>query len=146
MLQTSTNAFSSTYGILKEIMKHRKVADSFVSSQFDPKFSSEGDQFVLFDFHNPKELPSNLVGTFDFVVVDPPFITREVWELYAQAVKLLLRSKDSKILLTTIGRAYYSCRARTFKPSIPHLVYQYALYTNYESPALDVVNPEVDFD
>ncbi|KAL3659975.1 hypothetical protein V7S43_014901 [Phytophthora oleae] len=119
---------------------------------FDSKFASEGEQFVHFDFNKPKEIPAELVGTFDFVVVDPPFITREVWEFYAQSIKLLLRSKDSKILLTTIEENaamindLLGCRSRTFKPSIPHLVYQYALYTNYESPTLDAVNPEVDFD
>lgn len=72
--------------------------------QFDPKFASEGDHFVPFDFHKPQDVPSELAGTFDFVIVDPPFITREVWELYAETIKLLLRSKESKILLTTIGK------------------------------------------
>ncbi|KAG1690211.1 hypothetical protein DVH05_028285 [Phytophthora capsici] len=119
---------------------------------FDAKFASEGEQFVLFDFNKPQEIPAELIGTFDFVLVDPPFITREVWELYAQSVKLLLRSKDSKILLTTIEEnaamidELLGCRSRSFKPSIPHLVYQYALYTNYESPVLNAVNPEVDFE
>ncbi|GMF43897.1 unnamed protein product [Phytophthora fragariaefolia] len=72
--------------------------------QFDSKFASEGEHFVLFDFHKPQDVPSKMIGTFDFVVVDPPFITREVWELYADTIKLLLRSKDSKLLLTTIGK------------------------------------------
>ena len=30
-----------------------------------------------------------------------------------------------------------------FKPSIPNLVYQYSLYTNYESAGLGVENPEI---
>lgn len=34
-------------------------------------------------------------------------------------------------------------RPRAFQPSIPHLVYQYNLYTNYESEALAQVNAEV---
>ncbi|ETM38519.1 hypothetical protein F442_15621 [Phytophthora nicotianae P10297] len=119
---------------------------------FDSKFASEGEHFVPFDFNKPKEIPTKLVNSFDFVIVDPPFITREVWELYAKAVKLILRSKDSKILLTTIEEnatmiyELLGCRSQTFKPSIPHLVYQYALFTNYGSPALDSVNPEIDYD
>lgn len=32
---------------------------------------------------------------------------------------------------------------RAFKPSIPHLVYQYSLYTNYESDRLSASNPEI---
>ena len=31
----------------------------------------------------------------------------------------------------------------TFRPSIPNLVYQYALYTNYESTFLTDVNSEI---
>ncbi|RLN32701.1 hypothetical protein BBJ28_00016821 [Nothophytophthora sp. Chile5] len=113
---------------------------------------SEGDQFVPFDFHKPDDIPPELLGAFDFVVVDPPFITREVWELYATAIKLLLRSTGSKILLTTIEeneammRELLGCRVQTFKPAIPHLVYQYALFANYESTPLGSANPEVPTD
>ncbi|CEG41902.1 n6-adeninemlase domain containing protein [Plasmopara halstedii] len=116
---------------------------------FDSKFAPEGRFFVPFDFKKPENVPEKLAGTFDFVIVDPPFVTHEVWELYAKTIKLLLRSKNSKVLLTTIeenATVIYNllgCRLRTFKPSIPHLVYQYAIYTNYESPSLDIVNPEI---
>ena len=34
-----------------------------------------------------------------------------------------------------------SCTPQVFKPSIPHLVYQYALYTNYASSHLSQPNP-----
>ncbi|RLN13785.1 hypothetical protein BBO99_00005535 [Phytophthora kernoviae] len=101
----------------------------YSTDTFDPKFSSEGDRFIPFDFHKPQDLPQDLLGTFDFIVIDPPFITREVWELYTESIKLLMRSKDSRILLTTIEEnavminELLGCRARTFKPSIPHLVY-----------------------
>ena len=33
----------------------------------------------------------------------------------------------------------------TFRPSIPHLVYQYSLYANYEDSELNKVNPEIGF-
>ncbi len=55
-------------------------------------------------------LPAHLHGTFDLVVVDPPFIVREVWEKYADAVKLLIKtgpakedgSPAGKVILTTV--------------------------------------------
>lgn len=56
-----------------------------------------------FDFKKPEAIMPELHGSFDFVVIDPPFITREVWQLYAETTRLLLRSSSSKILLTTIG-------------------------------------------
>ena len=31
-----------------------------------------------------------------------------------------------------------------FRPSIPHLVYQYNVYINYDSVALGELNPEID--
>ena len=35
-------------------------------------------------------------GTFDLLVVDPPFIVQNVWEKYADAVKLLAKSGTSE--------------------------------------------------
>ena len=37
------------------------------------------------------------------IVIDPPFITREVWEKYADAAKILLKKDSSaKYLISTI--------------------------------------------
>jgi len=43
-----------------------------------------------YDFNHPEAIPESLHHLFDCVVIDPPFITREVWEKYASAAKLLL--------------------------------------------------------
>ena len=34
-------------------------------------------------------------------------------------------------------------KSRKYKPSIPNLVYQYCLYSNYEDEELDKVNEEI---
>lgn len=143
--------------------------------QFDDKFSTEGSaNFVSFDFNHPERIPRELYGSFDFVVIDPPFITKEVWQQYADTAKLLMREESSRILLTTIGarpsvsinaslggskrvfcllraeenasmmQALLGCQPQPFKPSIPHLVYQYALFTNYPSQQLSAANPELE--
>ena len=36
------------------------------------------------------QIPKELYHSFDFIVIDPPFITAEVWADYAKAAKLLL--------------------------------------------------------
>ena len=37
-------------------------------------------------------------GHFDMAVIDPPFITREVWEKYKHAAEILLkRGSDGKL-------------------------------------------------
>lgn len=75
----------------------------FCAVQFDAKFATEGSKFVEFDFNKPENIPPELHGSFDFVVIDPPFITQEVWQQYAETTRVLLRSAGSKVLLTTIG-------------------------------------------
>ncbi|GLD94332.1 hypothetical protein PINS_up002943 [Pythium insidiosum] len=117
---------------------------------FDDKFATEGASFVHYDFHQPEQIPEALHGTMDFVTIDPPFITKEVWNHYTTAAKLLLKPESGKILLSTIAENesmmldLLGCRLLPFKPSIPHLVYQYALFANYESSRLVESNPELE--
>lgn len=66
--------------------------------------------FVFFDFNSPDALREDLRKSFDMIVVDPPFITEEVWRKYAIASKLLLKPGIDestglhlgKVILTTI--------------------------------------------
>ena len=84
------------------------------------------------------------------VVVDPPFITEDVWKAYAQAIKMVLK-EGGKILLSSIDenesmlKELLGVRKVNFRPSIPHLVYQYSFYTNYNDSRLDEVNSEIGF-
>ena len=43
--------------------------------------------FCFYDFNDCGTIPENLRGSFDLCVVDPPFITEDVWRKYAEAVK-----------------------------------------------------------
>lgn len=60
------------------------------ASQFDTQWSKDAG-FVHYDFRKPTELPAELLGTFDVVVIDPPFITEEVWRQYADTAYALLK-------------------------------------------------------
>mmetsp|Transcript_108294 Transcript_108294/g.233313 ORF Transcript_108294/g.233313 Transcript_108294/m.233313 type:complete len:382 (+) Transcript_108294:98-1243(+) len=105
--------------------------------------------FVFYDFEDPDGIPEGIRGTFDFVLVDPPFITREVWEKYAAATRMLVR-EGGRILCTTIAEnremmhELLGLQPPLYRPSIPNLVYQYCVYTNYESARLARLNPEID--
>ena len=64
------------------------------------------------------------------VVIDPPFITREVWEKYTEAAKLLLKKEEgTRVLGSTIDenqafmKELLGCDRKAFRPSIPNLVY-----------------------
>ena len=86
------------------------------------------------------------------VVIDPPFITREVWEKYTEAAKLLLIPEGGIVLGSTIDenesfmQELLGCSRKAYRPSIPNLVYQYSLYANYESDGLSQGNPEIVMD
>jgi len=133
----------SIYFSLSEAVRTRsKVLD------FDRQWEADAG-FVFYDFNEPDAVPSELHNTFDFVLVDPPFITPEVWEKYATTTRLLLRP-GGRVLCTTIAenasmmQELLGLQPVRFRPSIPTLVYQYSVYTNYQSDRLDALNPEID--
>mmetsp|Transcript_54456 Transcript_54456/g.117886 ORF Transcript_54456/g.117886 Transcript_54456/m.117886 type:complete len:397 (+) Transcript_54456:49-1239(+) len=106
--------------------------------------------FVFYDYNEPEGIPHGIRGTFDFLLIDPPFITSEAWALYAKAAKLLMKSQGAKVLCTTIAendglmQNLLNLHPVAFRPSIPNLVYQYSAFANYTSTQLSSLNPEVD--
>lgn len=105
--------------------------------QIDTKFGKDPG-FVYYDFNKNDELSQDLHGYFDMVVIDPPFITREVWEKYAECAKMLLNKDGAMMyLISTIDeneamiKELTGSDRATFRPSIPNLVYQYSFYANY---------------
>ncbi len=99
------------------------------------------------------ELPESMLKSFDVVVIDPPFITEEVWRKYAATAYALLKDgKDGKAVCTTVFEnaplmaELFNCKPQAFLPSIPHLVYQYNSYANFENASLSAKNPEIPED
>lgn len=116
---------------------------------FDKKWNCDPN-FVFYDFNKPEELPESLLHTFDVAVIDPPFITEDVWIKYGRAAELLLRKHDEcKIICTTVLEnesllnKIFGVKPTTFQPSIPHLVYQYNLFVNFQSRVFSKSNPEI---
>lgn len=84
------------------------------------------------------------------VVIDPPFISTDVWESYAITVGQLMRAANSGLILTTtiaendeLMFRLFQAKATNFKPDIPNLVYQYMTFCNFSSQALSVINTEL---
>lgn len=138
-------AFVSTpslfYGLSEEERRNSRVLD------FD---ESLGDGVIKYDYNYPTTVPDELRGAFECVVIDPPFITSDVWRLYAETAHVLLRPGGKVMLTTVIENATLladilpgGVRPHIFMPSIPHLPYQYAAYTNFNAPRLAKPNPEV---
>ena len=112
---------------------------SFASRRGAPSFSSR------------RTHSEALKGTFDMAVIDPPFITREVWEKYAETARFLLKPGGAVMGSTIAENAGFmkellNCEPQTFMPSIPTLVYQYKFYASYPSSSLNEKNPEIPDD
>lgn len=130
------------FSLPEERRRNCKVFD------FDRQWDSDPG-FVFYDFHQPEDLPEALRGAFSFVLIDPPFITREVWEKYAITARFLA-CEGARILCTTIAEnaqlmaELLDLHPVLYRPGIPNLVYQYSIYVNYESDRLNELNPEID--
>jgi hypothetical protein len=117
---------------------------------YDEKFASD-PLFVFFDFHHVDKIPPQYHHQFDYIVIDPPFITEDVWQCYTNATKLLM-APNAKILLSSIPENaemlsnMLDVHICNFRPSIPNLIYQYSFFSNYNSFFTDSFNPEIDYD
>lgn len=118
-------------------------------SKYDATWRScSGYQF--YDYNNPTNIDDSCRGQFDLVVIDPPFISESVWELYAVTAKLLLKEDARHVIATTVDenaslmRDLFECVPTVFRPSIPHLVYQYSVYVNFPSKILSQKNLEFE--
>jgi hypothetical protein len=148
-------AFLSTpslYFALPE--KERRFCQLF---EFDKTWSNDVG-YVHYDFNRPESIDDTLQKSFDMVVIDPPFITKDVWEKYALTAKLLLKEdpfadfgKKGVVLGTTVSenaslmKDLFGAEPIVFKPVIPHLVYQYNVYINCpkDCKTLKKANPEI---
>lgn len=116
--------------------------------QVDPQWGKHTN-FVHWNYNQPRDIDPVMHHEFDCVVIDPPFVTAEVWAKYAEAAHLLLK-EGGKIILSSIAenaamlKEMLNVKPQTFQPSVPHLVYQYNFFTNYESTNFANLNPEVE--
>ncbi|KAM3141650.1 hypothetical protein pb186bvf_006255 [Paramecium bursaria] len=113
--------------------------------EYDKQFETDKG-FVFYDFNNP--IIDEYKNHFDFILIDPPFITEEVWTKYAQTINHI-RKENTKILCCSIkenDKMLYKLigvQPVKFMPSIPNLIYQYNFYSNYNHEDLDQSNPEL---
>ena len=105
---------------------------------------------ILYDYNSPLgNIPKHMYESFDMVIIDPPFITKSVWELYNETVHCILK-KGGKILCSTIAENekmmanLMQVEPQVFQPSIPNLVYQYRMFANYKTSSLNTINSEID--
>lgn len=139
-------AFLSTPSIFHAACKRGLNKNCFLF-EFDPELLVENDpHYIQFDFRS-LEFDQEIIESFHVFVIDPPFISTEVIDAYAEAYRILRTNDDAEVIITSIAenepvlRAAFGHRMTSapFKPTIPNLVYQYSLFVNYR------VSPESQF-
>ncbi|KAI8925706.1 putative N6-adenine methyltransferase-domain-containing protein [Entophlyctis helioformis] len=120
--------------------------------EFDKRFDIYGREFVFYDFNHPTSLDEfagsrPLKGTFDFLIVDPPFLSDECWTKTAQTVKWLIKPDTGKILVNTgqvMGPRVCSmlgCTLTSFLPMHQNgLSNEFRTYVNYKSMAFPALS------
>ncbi len=62
----------------------------FIYLQLDIGFEKKAkDNYYCFDFYKNHEIPEKFFKFFDYVLIDPPFITHEVWEKVFYGIKIV---------------------------------------------------------
>ena len=77
------------------------LADQMHLLEFDKRFAAYGDNFNFWDFNDPLALPEGLKGTFDLVLMDPPFLNEDTFEKTFKAVDWL--RKDGAAIMISSG-------------------------------------------
>ncbi len=142
-------AFVSTPSIFFSL--EPSLRDQSYLFDYDDRLIKRHPNAFKFDFNNFVELGNEekILSKFDFVIVDPPYINEPSWTKFAEFVKLISKEENVKILTCSIAEnssmleKLLNLKIKKFQPSIPHLVYQYNFFANYEDEKLDEVNMEI---
>jgi len=131
----------SAFRALKTMDKQRKELYLF---EFDKRFHTYGSQFVFYDYNSPREVPSKFHRTFDYMIVDPPFLSEECLTKFADTIALLARTSSTPILFLTglvmepiLFRLFPNFKLTSFKPQHHrNLQNDFACYANYQTMTL----------
>lgn len=104
--------------------------------EFDQRFAIYGNDFVLYDYKTPVNIPRHFCGSFDVVIADPPFLSEECLIKTAVTVKYLT---NDKIILCTgakmeeLAERLLDVKKCDFQPRHQNnLANEFNCYANYE--------------
>lgn len=89
----------SVYQKLKQGVVEGWDRVSAVVLEFDRRFATYGDDFIFYDYNEPLSFESSVAPqSFDVVLADPPYLSKECLEKVAKTIKYLSKGK---VLLCT---------------------------------------------
>lgn len=106
--------------------------------EFDCRFNVfPGFQF--YDYNQPLDFAPGMESSFDYLIVDPPFLSKECWLKTAETVRFLSNENTKicictgKVMKTTILNEL-NCIPTKFEPKHQNgLANEFGCFTNYES-------------
>jgi hypothetical protein len=108
-------AFLSTPSVYFSLPRGTELQQQSWLFDLDPQWAAL-PCFCKFDFQAPEAIPAELHHAFDAIVIDPPFITAEVWGKYAQAAQLLLKPEGERAALQPGSKHAAAARALHLAP------------------------------
>ncbi|KAM9709394.1 EEF1A lysine methyltransferase 1 [Menidia menidia] len=116
---------------------------SAVVLEFDRRFAAYGEDFVFYDYNRPLALPAAVAmatGSFDVVLADPPYLSRECLEKVAQTVRHLSKGKVllcTGAVMAAAARELLGVEVCGFRPQHRrNLSNEFRCFTNYTSSLL----------
>lgn len=91
--------------------------------EFDKRFESFGDDFVFYDYNKAEEenYLAEFATSFDFIIVDPPFLSEECLEKTSRIVKRILKVNGLIVLNTgsvqcELAEKFLNLKESSYKP------------------------------
>ncbi|CEI40126.1 unnamed protein product [Fusarium venenatum] len=144
----------SVFIALKNRLRFWPVQDrpKLVLFEHDHRFSVF-PEFIFYDFQRPLQLPHNLKGSLDSVIIDPPFFSNDCQTKFALTGRWLIKPNSPRVIVCTgermapiIDKLYSSVGVypTTFEPAHAGLSNHYYCYANFESSTWDWRSDESD--
>ena len=102
--------------------------------EFDRRFEVLGSDFVYYDFAKPLALPTELKGTFDRIICDPPFLSEDCQTKTALSVRFLAKSWKSFDGPSNDGLTLISCTGERMGETLAKLYGKVGMKTTTFEP------------
>jgi hypothetical protein len=107
-------AFLSTPSVYFSLNENSVTRNKSVVFDYDKQWAQHPN-YQFYDFNDPQTIPKEMHGTFDQCVVDPPFITHDVWRKYGASLSTIL-TRERRAVLPPLTPPPSSSSPPTFFP------------------------------
>ncbi|TWW80414.1 EEF1A lysine methyltransferase 1 [Takifugu rubripes] len=131
----------SVYQKLKQGVVEGWDRVSAVVLEFDRRFATYGDDFIFYDYNEPLSLGGSVAPqSFDVVLADPPYLSKECLEKVAKTIKYLSKGKVllcTGAIMENVAEELLGVKKCSFLPEHKrNLSNEFRCFVNYPSQLL----------